>query len=127
MLHVPEDSRTAKTCGYAKVRVWLWERRQEVTVATSILPGDQLTGVLGCEKVPIRPITTWEAKKKTKGEMKSRMTIFISLSKKTFKGLKNQSINADQNLTLEYRQKGFSCIINFNTKRKFKLITLPFQ
>lgn len=118
MFHVPEDSRTAKTCGYAKVRVWLWERRQEVTAATSILPGDQLTGVLGCEKVPIRPITTWKARKKTKVEMKSRMTIFISLSKKTFKGLKNQSTNADQNFTSEYRQKGFKCIINFNTKRK---------
>lgn len=79
MFHVPEDSRTTKTCGYTKVRVWLWERRQEVTAATSILPGDQLTGVLGCEKVPTGPIASWKGKKKTKGEMKSRMTIYTSL------------------------------------------------
>lgn len=74
MFHVPEDSRTTKTRGYTKVRVRRREGRQKVTAATSILPGDQLTGVLGCEKVPIRPIATWRAKKETKGE-KNRRTM----------------------------------------------------
>lgn len=58
MSHVPEDGCTAKPRGHAEMRVWLWKRRKEVTAATPILPGDQLTGVSGCEEVLVGPITT---------------------------------------------------------------------
>lgn len=70
VFHVPEDGRTAKTCCYGKVRVWRWQRRQEVSAAASVLPGDQLTGVLSCEKVPTGPIATWKRKVKAERDVK---------------------------------------------------------
>lgn len=59
--------------------------------------------------------------------MKSRMTIYIRLRqlRQTFKGLKNKpEVNADHNLTSEYSHEGFKCVMNFNSKRKCKLITI---
>lgn len=48
VFHVPEDCCTAKPRGDAEMRVWSGKRGEEVIAATSILPGDQLTGVFGC-------------------------------------------------------------------------------
>lgn len=66
MSHVPEDRRAAKPRGYAEMGVWFWKRRQEVTAAAPILPSDQLTGVSGCEEVPVGPIASCEGQETRK-------------------------------------------------------------
>lgn len=48
------------------MRVRFWKRGQEVAAAAPILPGDQLTGVPGCEEVPVGPITTCEGQETQK-------------------------------------------------------------